>query len=184
VTPDDWARFLRDITAAGSNPGTMEKTIATVAPFAKGVRILGAVAGVGPLFGLGADQKMRSFKTGPVAEVVDHWNYYFFGPREIDVALAQGRLLYTGRGDGLPADMYLEGHQGGRYFDEDPSDSSSSDNERPGRRDRRERKKEKKAARKQRRSEKRSDKRSKHNLFEGANENWRIVVSYRPTMRI
>jgi len=161
----------------------MEKAFATVAPFAKSVSILGAVAGAVPLIAMGVDQKIKTFKSGPVAEVVDHWNYYFFGPRGIDVALAQGRLLYTGLDNGLPADMNLEGHQGGRYFDGDSSDSSSDD-ERPERRERRERKKEKKAARKQRRAENRSNRRSKHkNLFDSADENWRVVVSYRTTMR-
>jgi len=178
---------LSDITAAGSNPGAVEKTLASIAPVARGVGLLSTIAGIAPLVAMGIDQHIKSFKAGPVAQVVDHWNHYFFRPRGIQVALAQGKVLYTGS-DKVPADMDKEhqgrpiGYRGGSHSDEDSSSSSSNDgrSERSERRrERRERRREKKDAKRERRT----NRRSKHsNFMSSADEKWRVVISYKPNV--
>ncbi|GBE87346.1 hypothetical protein SCP_1100210 [Sparassis crispa] len=74
-------------------------------------------------------------RNGPVGELLDQWNRYFFHPRRMHVVLALGNTAYTGR-DPVPADtverQHLQQRQsqssfGGRgqqsAYDDDSSDS-------------------------------------------------------------
>ena len=161
----------------------------------------------------GIENRKRSKKSGVVAELIDHWNHvrsplltypwhwiltwiwylqYFFHPRQLNITLAQGRMILSGPDDAYPpADvLYRKSHNTGHEsYDDDSSDSSSdsghehSSNTGSGggrglglsgrRAARRERLTEKRAVR----SEKREKKRERKSV---KNHNFRLVISYRP----
>ncbi|EMD34638.1 hypothetical protein CERSUDRAFT_125226 [Gelatoporia subvermispora B] len=201
ITQEDWILFLQHVKAVAGLTG-MNKVVANVAPLAMGVGFLPA----GLLISRGLENGMKNKKRGPVSEIIAQWNHYFFHPRQIDIALAQGRICYT-NADGVAPDVrgYSGSSNVGRYDDYD--DSSSDDDRRGGRRGRsgrvgliglvkseiqnefrnemqKEREKSMRDIRRQRKDTRRMERRErkdfKHDEKDAKNEHWRLVISHHP----
>ncbi|KAM5541826.1 hypothetical protein V8D89_004555 [Ganoderma adspersum] len=84
VNEQDWRRFLHDVRVAGSL-SPLNRVVAGLAPLA---------LGIGIIFGFfvvkGVDSVMRRTKKGPVSQLIDQWNHFFFHPRCIHIGLTQG----------------------------------------------------------------------------------------------
>lgn len=90
VNEEDWKRFLEDVTSAGGF-STTERVVSQVAPIVMGLRFLPgesayvqyarnnnpdrSILVVGLFVRKGMDLHMQSRKTGPVGDLVDHWNH-------------------------------------------------------------------------------------------------------------
>ncbi|KAH9930489.1 uncharacterized protein BXZ73DRAFT_47564 [Epithele typhae] len=85
VNEQDWRRFVHDVRLAGSL-SPMNRVVAGLAPL--------ALPGVGIIFGFfivkGIDSVVKRNKKGPVSQLIDHWNHFFFHPRCIHVSISQG----------------------------------------------------------------------------------------------
>lgn len=110
ITEEDWTRFLHDIKIAASL-SPKDRVVSGVAPMVMGIGITGI------LVSKGIQKRQIKKKSTAVAELVDHWNHYFFHPRHMDIALAQGAVIYSG-----------PNASSGSPFESD-SDSDSSDDE-------------------------------------------------------
>lgn len=108
---------------------------------------------------------------------------YFFHPRQVDVTLTEGSSRFLGQDNGMQGgDMYRRNYRSDRDYASDSSSSSSSGGNwryRDGRKasrkaEKRERKAEKRAAKAERRFSRR-DRGSRDDQF-------MLVVSYRPPM--
>ncbi|KAJ3522794.1 hypothetical protein NM688_g8824 [Phlebia brevispora] len=83
VREEDWIRFLRDIQRAGSL-SPMNRFVAGAVPITFGLGYPGI------LVTRSIERAMKKKKIGPVSEIIEHWNHYFFSPREIEITLVQG----------------------------------------------------------------------------------------------
>ncbi|KAH9916228.1 hypothetical protein B0H21DRAFT_703083 [Amylocystis lapponica] len=176
VNEEDWRCFLNHVKRAGSL-SPMNRIIAQVAPMAMGLSLP-----VGILVSKGIETHMKKEKGGPVGELVDHWNYYFFHPRCMHATLAQGKMTYTGT-DNVPPDMVGRKGKGSSHAREyDDSSSSSSDDSSRGRggigsvlQSRRERKDARRQARRSRKAQRRDFK-------DSSSDKWRLILSYNPPL--
>ncbi|KAL6301476.1 hypothetical protein BKA93DRAFT_464973 [Sparassis latifolia] len=143
VNQEDWTHFLDDVKAvAKSSP--VNRLVAGMVPAAMSLRMpLGSLSPIEFLVKKGVEAHMKSRRTGPVGEVLDHWNrvcllsifllvthshsaQHFFYPRRMLVVLAQGRYVYSGA-DTLPVDMLkTDGEQ--MLNSDGDSDSDTDDN--------------------------------------------------------
>ncbi|GBE89169.1 predicted protein [Sparassis crispa] len=126
VNQEDWTHFLDDVKAvAKSSP--VNRLVAGMVPAAMSLRMpLGSLSPIEFLVKKGVEAHMKSRRTGPVGEVLDHWNRHFFYPRRMLVVLAQGRYVYSGA-DTLPVDMLkTDGEQ--MLNSDGDSDSDTDDN--------------------------------------------------------
>ncbi|OCH88397.1 hypothetical protein OBBRIDRAFT_780220 [Obba rivulosa] len=124
VRKEDWLLFLYHCrTAAGLTP--LNKAAAGLAPLALGAGILPGIALV-----LGVEHIMKKRKRGNVVQIVAQWNQHFFNPRQMEVALAKGRISYSGPGAGqVPADM--PGTRPSDIVGLDPNDTDSEHDDHP-----------------------------------------------------
>ncbi|KAI0777322.1 hypothetical protein BD413DRAFT_609703 [Trametes elegans] len=99
VEERDWRRFIHDVRVAGSLSPT-NWVVSSLTPV--------AVAPFGMFFGYqivhGMNNMMRRRKRGPVQQLIDCWNDYFFHPRNLHVALVQGQVRYLRHGQSVPED--------------------------------------------------------------------------------
>ncbi|EMD34647.1 hypothetical protein CERSUDRAFT_75593 [Gelatoporia subvermispora B] len=100
VRKEDWLLFLYHCkTASGLTP--LNKAAAGLAPLALGAGVLPGIALV-----MGVEHILKKRKRGNVVQIITQWNQHFFNPRQMEVALAKGRIGYSGPGAGqVPADM-------------------------------------------------------------------------------
>ncbi|KAI0699183.1 hypothetical protein C8T65DRAFT_710052 [Cerioporus squamosus] len=84
VNEQDWRRFLHDMRVAGSL-SPMNRVVAGLAPLALGIGII-----FGFFIVKGVDSLMKRTKKGPVSQLIDAWNHFFFHPRCIHIGLTQG----------------------------------------------------------------------------------------------
>ncbi|KAG2075376.1 hypothetical protein BDR04DRAFT_1091555 [Suillus decipiens] len=165
ILEEDWKRFLADIKKAGSLSGG-QRVKSNVIPL---------IAGAGLISGLlisGAIQKrMKTKNRNAAGDVVDNWNYYFFGPRRMEAVLCQGPERLSGREGVAPLGDYNQLQMANglrrRSSGSSSSSSSSSDSEDDRRHghgpsvshkcDKRQRR----AARREARAERRQDKRAR-----------------------
>ncbi|KAF7796147.1 hypothetical protein EIP86_007321 [Pleurotus ostreatoroseus] len=83
VLEADWLRFLSDVKRAGAL-SPLNHVMAEFAPWAVGIGPLGF------FITKGMKKLMKKQRVGPVSEIIDHWNYYFFYPRRMEIALLHG----------------------------------------------------------------------------------------------
>ncbi|KAL0958039.1 hypothetical protein HGRIS_000215 [Hohenbuehelia grisea] len=82
VNVEDWFRFLDDIKSAGSL--TEKQKMQAFLP------IISLVPIVSWLSSQAVKTYMKRQKVGPVADLIDGWNHYFFNPRKLDIVLMRG----------------------------------------------------------------------------------------------
>ncbi|KAI0646658.1 hypothetical protein C8Q79DRAFT_909129 [Trametes meyenii] len=87
VNEYDWKQFLHNLRIAGSLSPS-DRVVSGVLPMVLG---FGFFSSLFATFGL--DHFMRRRKRGPVSQLVDHWNNFFFHPRCIHIALSKGSIL-------------------------------------------------------------------------------------------
>lgn len=76
---------------------------------------------------------MKAKNRNAAGDVVDHWNYYFFGPRKMEAVLCQGSERLSGREGAAPPSEYGQLQMANglrrRASSSSSSSSSSSDSE-------------------------------------------------------
>lgn len=185
VNEKDWTTFLGHIHQVGTI-SPVNKTAANTSGTGPGL--------IGMLVNKGIEAALKTDKSSSAAQIVEHWNAYFFHPRLMEVNLVHGRRVYTKSGR-LPADLVREGYsRGDESSDEDDSDSEDERGGRNsltndglgGREQRRAERQARKAARRARREEKRAMKRERRDSRryeqEAKNEPWKLVITFRPVV--
>ncbi|RPD55574.1 hypothetical protein L227DRAFT_509869 [Lentinus tigrinus ALCF2SS1-6] len=90
VNEHDWRLFLHDVRLAGSL-SPMNKVVAGLTPLATGIGMVWP-AGVYK----GVESLMRKSKVkGPVSQLIDYWNNFFFHLRGMHVSLMRGPPKYV-----------------------------------------------------------------------------------------
>ncbi|KAG1738388.1 uncharacterized protein EDB91DRAFT_457841 [Suillus paluster] len=173
ITEEDWIRFLADVKKGGSLSGG-QRIKSNVIPLMVGASL------VGGLFLTSAiERRMKAKNRNAAGDIIDHWNYYFFGPRRMEAVLCQASERLSGRegaapfGDASQRHMTNDRRRRTSSCSSSSSSSSSSDSEdcrsRHGhghgraplvsyKSDKRQRRAEKREARAERRQEKRARK--------------------------
>ncbi|KAI0682404.1 hypothetical protein BC835DRAFT_1424476 [Cytidiella melzeri] len=118
VVEEDWTRLLNDMKAVGRLT-IVNKIVSNAAPMAIGVGFFPGNqtlsynivipcpkhkthAGIFITRAIEKGQKKKH--QAVVVDLIDHWNHYFFHPRQLEVTLAQGRVVHAGT-SGPPPDM-------------------------------------------------------------------------------
>ncbi|GJE93685.1 DUF4646 domain-containing protein [Phanerochaete sordida] len=182
VNEQDWTSFLGHIHQAAANP--VASRVATGAGDRPGI--------IGTILSKGIEAAFRTDRSGPVSQLVEHWNAYFFHPRLMEVNLVHGSRVFT-RSGRLPGDLARDGYTRGDESDDE--DDSDSDYERPGntawtsemmsrREQKRAAKRARRDAKRARREEKRAMRRERRdnrlNDRYARDEQWKLVITYRP----
>ncbi|KAI0731765.1 hypothetical protein C8Q72DRAFT_199240 [Fomitopsis betulina] len=97
VTEEDWKWFLYTVKISASL-SPMNRVVAGAVPMILGLGIFGVV--VAPVI----EHTIKKHKTAAVADLIDHWNAYFFNPRHLNVVLARGTASFSGSFD-TPSDL-------------------------------------------------------------------------------
>lgn len=127
VLEEDWKRFLADVKKAASLSGG-QRIKSNVIPMVTGLGFVG-----GLFLTRGIEKRMKAKNRNAAGDVVDHWNYYFFGPRKMEAVLCQGSERLSGREGAAPPSEYGQLQMANglrrRASSSSSSSSSSSDSE-------------------------------------------------------
>ncbi|KAI0703234.1 hypothetical protein C8Q76DRAFT_632006 [Earliella scabrosa] len=85
VNEHDWRQFLHDVRMAGTL-SPMNVVMSAMVPLATGVGIIMPMLMFSGMQKLQRNSKVR----GPVSQLIDYWNNFFFHPRCMHVSLTQG----------------------------------------------------------------------------------------------
>ncbi|KAG1821051.1 uncharacterized protein BJ212DRAFT_1445491 [Suillus subaureus] len=100
ILEEDWKRFLADVKKAASLSGG-QRIKSNVIPMVTGLGFVG-----GLFLTRGIEKRMKAKNRNAAGDVVDHWNYYFFGPRKMEAVLCQGSERLSGREGAAPPSEY------------------------------------------------------------------------------
>jgi len=125
VAEEDWRRFLEDVKKA-AKLSISQRIKSNVIPLVTGMSLVGGFVAT-----FAIEKRMKNKNRQAAGDLVDHWNYYFFGPRRMEVVLCQGSERLSGKMGAVPiADLnqqrMAEGLRQRRRSSSRSSSSSSS----------------------------------------------------------
>ncbi|EMD34651.1 hypothetical protein CERSUDRAFT_116828 [Gelatoporia subvermispora B] len=171
VTQHDWTLFIQQIKAVAGLSIT-DRVIANVVPLALNANLIPSLLMTG-----GIEIGMKAKKVTSIAELIEQWNLYFFGPRRISIELWRGRICCTDSSTASSETQELPNNQSMQSFENlDPMASGKQER-------RREKKALERVKRLRKNAIKQEQKETKRAEKEARSEQWTLVISHHISAR-